>query len=158
MKKIFGIIGFIWGFVGVSLILLHGITCVYPYVVTLDFSKMFWYHYLSLIISIIFLGYAEGYKGFQLSFSPRVAQRLKLVFKNPSFVNVVLSPLFCMGFFGISKKRMKITYILTITIIFLIIIIERISEPWRGIIDTGVLVGLSWGLLSFWFFCLKPID
>ena len=53
---------------------------------------------------------------------------------------------------------MKITYILTITIIFLIIIIERISEPWRGIIDTGVLVGLSWGLLSFWFFCLKPID
>ena len=45
---------------------------------------------------------------------------------------------------------MKITYILTITIIFLIII-ERISEPWRGIIDTGVLVGLSWGLLSFWF-------
>ena len=99
MKKIFGLIGFIWGFVGVSLILLHGITCVYPYVVTLDFSKMFWYHYLSLIISIIFLGYAEGYKGFQLSFSPRVAQRLKLVFKNPSFVNVVLSPLFCMGFF-----------------------------------------------------------
>ena len=158
MKKIFGLIGFIWGFVGVSLILLHGITCVYPYVVTLDFSKMFWYHYLSLIISIIFLGYAEGYKGFQLSFSPRVAQRLKLVFKNPSFVNVALSPLFCMGFFGISKKRMKITYILTITIIFLIIIIERISEPWRGIIDTGVLVGLSWGLLSFWFFCLKPID
>lgn len=158
MKKIFGLIGFIWGFAGVSLILLHGITCVYPYVVTLDFSKMFWYHYLSLIISIIFLGYAEGYKGFQLSFSPRVAQRLKLVFKNPSFVNVVLSPLFCMGFFGISKKRMKITYILTITIIFLIIIIERISEPWRGIIDTGVLVGLSWGLLSFWFFCLKPID
>tara|TARA_B100000927_G_scaffold291537_1_gene294282 strand:+ start:302 stop:778 length:477 start_codon:yes stop_codon:yes gene_type:complete len=158
MKKIFGFIGFIWGFVGVSLILLHGITCVYPYVVTLDFSKMFWYHYLSLIISIIFLGYAEGYKGFQLSFSPRAAQRLKLVFKNPSFVNVVLSPLFCMGFFGISKKRMKITYILTITIIFLIIIIERISEPWRGIIDTGVLVGLSWGLLSFWFFCLKPID
>ena len=158
MKKIFGFIGFIWGFIGVSLILLHGITCVYPYVVTLDFSKMFWYHYLSLIISIIFLGYAEGYKGFQLSFSPRVAQRLKLVFKNPSFVNVVLSPLFCMGFFGISKKRMKITYILTITIIFLIIIIERISEPWRGIIDTGVLVGLSWGLLSFWFFCLKPID
>ena len=54
MKKIFGFIGFIWGFVGVSLILLHGITCVYPYVVTLDFSKMFWYHYLSLIISIIF--------------------------------------------------------------------------------------------------------
>ena len=158
MKKIFGFIGFIWGFVGVSLILLHGITCVYPYVVTLDFSKMFWYHYLSLIISIIFLGYAEGYKGFQLSFSPRAAQRLKLVFKNPSFVNVVLSPLFCMGFFGISKKRMKITYILTITIIFLIIIIERISEPWRGIIDTGVLVGLSWGLLSFWFFCLKPMD
>ena len=105
MKKIFGLIGFIWGFVGVSLILLHGITCVYPYVVTLDFSKMFWYHYLSLIISIIFLGYAEGYKGFQLSFSPRVAQRLKLVFKNPSFVNVVLSPLFCMGFFGISKRE-----------------------------------------------------
>ena len=55
MKKIFGLIGFIWGFVGVSLILLHGITYVYPYVVTLDFSKMFWYHYLSLITSIIFL-------------------------------------------------------------------------------------------------------
>ena len=47
---------------------------------------------------------------------------------------------------------MIITYLLTLFIIFLIIIIEKMSDPWRGIIDAGVFVGLSWGLLSFWFF------
>ena len=62
-----------------------------------------------------------------------------------------------MGFFGISKQRMIITYLLTLSIIFLIIIIEKMSDPWRGIIDAGVFVGLSWGLLSFWFFSFKSL-
>ena len=157
MKKIFGIIGAFWGFIGISLILLHGMSCVVPYVFSMELSNMKWYHIISLFLSIITLGYAEGYKGFQLSFSPRAAKRVNLVSKNPNFKNVVFSPLFCMGFFGISKQRMIITYLLTLSIIFLIIIIEKMSDPWRGIIDAGVLVGLSWGLLSFWFFSFKSL-
>ena len=157
MKKIFGIIGAFWGFIGVSLILLHGMSCVIPHVLSLELSNLNWYHYFFLILSIVILGYTEGYKGFQLSFSPRTAERVNLVSKNPNFKNVIFSPLFCMGFFGISKKRMKITYLLTFSIILLIILIEKMSDPWRGIIDAGVFVGLSWGLLSFWFFSYKSL-
>ena len=61
--------------------------------------------YHIVIFGIIILGYAEGYKGFQLSFSPRAAKRVNLVSKNPNLKNVVFSPLFCMGFFGISLNR-----------------------------------------------------
>ena len=34
----------------------------------------------------------------------------------------------------------------------LILIYQQFSQPWRGILDVGVVVGLSWGLVSLvWF-------
>ncbi|MCP4433050.1 MAG: hypothetical protein GY806_18915, partial [Gammaproteobacteria bacterium] len=36
----------------------------------------------------------------------------------------------------------------TLAIVVLILIFNQISQPWRGILDAGVVVGLSWGVIS----------
>jgi hypothetical protein len=53
-----------------------------------------------------------------------------------------------MGYFHATKRR-KITSIsLTLGIIVLIVLVSFVSQPWRGIIDLGVVVGLAWGIVS----------
>ena len=47
----------------------------YPYVLKLQGVRLAWFHWVALAASLLFMGYAEGYKGFQLRFSPRAAAR-----------------------------------------------------------------------------------
>lgn len=107
-----------------------------------------WYHWFILILNIAFMAYSEGYKGFQKSYSLKFAKRLQELEQKPSFINKLLAPFFCMNYFSAEKKNLITAYILTIAIILLIIIFNHIPQPWRGILDIGVVVGLSWGILA----------
>ena len=150
-----GNIAAFWGLLGV--ILLLG-AAVYR----LSFWAIDAFNYpFSLLQWVIFVGYAifmaisEGYKGFQKGFSPRVAARALYLSKNPSPKRFIFAPLFCMGFFGATRKRKITTWILTLTIIGLIIIIKLLPQPWRGIIDFGVVLGLTWGLISLILYAIR---
>ncbi|HEY5654066.1 MAG TPA: hypothetical protein VIR63_06850 [Pontiella sp.] len=152
---VLGIVGAIWGVVGLSMILGRGLIAIYPYAVELREYTFAWFHWVSLALSLLFMGYAEGYKGFQLKFSPRAAARALYLLRNPTLLRVLFAPLFCMGYFHASRKRIIVSYSLTIGVVMLIILVGKMVQPWRGVVDAGVLLGLGWGLLSFWFFCLK---
>ena len=157
MNNLLGIIGYIWGFLGISYMILHGLSCMIPYVIELDFRLFKWYHMISFFGVIIILGYSEGYKGFQKSFSPRTANRLYNIFLKPTFFRVFFSPFISMGFIESSKKLKYISYGLLLMIVMFILLIGKLNDPWRGIIDAGVIVGLSWGLVSFWVSCFRVI-
>ena len=43
----------------------------------------------------------------------------------------------------------------TVVIIILVLLVQMIPQPWRGIIDAGVVVGLSWGVLSLWYLIFR---
>jgi DMSO/TMAO reductase YedYZ heme-binding membrane subunit len=36
--------------------------------------------------------------------------------------------------------------------VILVLLVRLIQQPWRGIIDLGVVVGLAWGLISLLVF------
>jgi len=44
---------------------------------------------------------------------------------------------------------------LTIMIIMLIILVHQLEQPWRGIVDAGVVIGLGWGLVSMLYFIVQ---
>lgn len=95
-----------------------------------------------------FMAYSEGYRGFQRGFSPRTAERVRRLRDRPDVVNVALAPLVAIGYLR-SDRRLKIrVYSLTAGIIVVVLLVHRLEQPWRGIIDTGVVVGLTWGVLS----------
>ena len=155
MQRGFVYIEILWGVVGVSALLLRGLFCLFPYVSELSSYALDQWHGVALAGSLLFLGYAEGYKGFQLKFSPRAAARLAVIWRDPTCARVLLAPLFCMGFFDATPKRKRIAYGLTLMVIALILLVEQLPQPWRGIVDAGVLLGLGWGLCSFWMASIR---
>ncbi|MDF7826795.1 hypothetical protein P4B35_22400 [Pontiellaceae bacterium B12227] len=150
-----GNIGAIWGMVGLSMILIRGLFSVLPPALALQDYSFTAIHWVGLVISLIFMGYSEGYKGFQLKFSPRVAARALYLRANPTPARVIFAPLFCMGFFHATRKRKIIAYAVTTMVVLLIVGVRQLPQPWRGIVDVGVLFGLGWGLISVWIYSAK---
>lgn len=143
-----GRFGFVWGVTGVCLILLFAVYRLTPISVdAFDFSFL-WYHWVVLIGNVVFMAYSEGYKGFQKGFSPRVVARARYLKSNPRPLYILLAPLFCMGYFHATRRRMITAYVMSFAIVILILIFNQISQPWRGILDAGVVVGLCWGVIS----------
>ncbi len=101
------------------------------------------------------MAYSEGYKGFQLAFSPRVAARLLWLAKNPNPRLLALAPLYAMGFVYASRRRKLVSYAILIMVLIFITVAEFLPSPWRALIDAGVVVGLSWGSLSTLWYILR---
>lgn len=154
-----GLLTATWAVVGFTIILLQALYRLYPMVQTmLDNHPLQWWHWALIVFWMGFMGYSEGYKGFQKAFSPRFAARARWLKYYPGGVlRTIFAPFFCMGFFGATKKRKIVAWVLNVGIVFIILVIRQLSQPWRGIVDTGVLLGLSWGLLSVLFFCFQTL-
>ena len=53
-----------------------------------------------------------------------------------------------MGLFGATRKVMVISWTVMSLVVLLVIWVKSLNEPWRGIIDAGVVAGLGLGMLS----------
>jgi len=111
-------------------------------------------HWLALVFSVIYMAYAEGYKGFHLGFAPRVVVRARYLADNPRLLHTLLAPLFCMGYIYATRRRQILSFALTTMIICFVLIARSMPQPWRGIVDAGVVVGLGLGVLSIAYFLI----
>ncbi len=152
-----GIIGSLWGIIGVLLLLTSATFRLAPLAIEAFSHPFQMIHWSGLVVVVVGMAYLEGYKGFQKGFSPRVAARARYLRSHPHIVHTILAPLFCMGYFHATKRR-KITSIsVTLAIILLIVLVRFLSQPWRGIIDAGVVVGLAWGIVSLLVFSVQAL-
>lgn len=152
-----GVIAASWGFLGIFGLFGFAIVRLGQISVDAWSTQLAWQHWLTLVAWILFMAYNEGYKGFQKGFSPRVAARTAYLYKNPSWLRLVLAPLFCMGFFHISRKRQILTFALTLMIFGLVQAVSLLQQPWRGIVDLGVVIGLFWGLVTLSLFTFQAL-
>lgn len=156
-NSVFGTIGAVWGLTGILALLLSAVLRLWPLVVDAFSHPLTWYHRVALLAIALGMAYFEGYKGFQMAFSPRTAARARYLLHNPRPLHIVLAPFFCMGYFFATKRR-KITSIsLTVGIIILVVLVRFLAQPWRGIIDFGVVVGLAWGIVSLLAFSIQAL-
>ena len=125
-----------------------------PMALALENSPMNLLHWFALIFSVTYMAYAEGYKGFHLGFAPRVISRANYLRNNPRVDHILLAPLFCMGYIYATRKRKLLSIGLTIMIICFILIARILPQPWRGIVDAGVIVGLAIGIASILYFLI----
>lgn len=101
--------------------------------------------------------YTEGYRGFQRAFSPRVAVRVTLLAREPTLLRVVLAPLFLMALVDATRRRLFAGWMLVGGIVALVLVVRGLPQPWRGVIDAGVVVGLVWGTIATAWFVLRAI-
>jgi len=96
---------------------------------------------------VAFMAYTEGYRTFQLKWAPRVVARAVYLAKNPNPLFVALAPLFCMSLLHANRRRLVSSWLVVLMIVVFVVVVRRFDQPWRGIIDGGVVVGLAWGVV-----------
>jgi hypothetical protein len=60
-----------------------------------------------------------------------------------------------MGYFHAPRRRQITSISVTVGIIVLVILVRFMPQPWRGIVDAGVIVGLAWGLAALAIFSVQ---
>lgn len=142
--------GVYWGVFGFVLVLVQAIYRLTPLAIEpiVDEQLDRWWLWALFSASIVFNGFAEGYRGFQNNASPRIVARALYLAENPTPLRVALAPVFCVGLFHATRKRLIVSWCLYAGLIAVIIGVRQLAQPWRGIIDAGVVVGLTWGTIS----------
>lgn len=148
-------LGFIWGIAGVILVLAMAVMRLSPRIVELRDFTLGIQHWLLVVVFVPWMAWAEGYKGFHKAFSPRVVARANYLREGGHPLLSVLAPLFCMGYFHATRKRKIVSWSVTSSIIVLVLIVRLTPQPWRGIIDAGVVLGLTLGILSLLYYFLQ---
>ncbi len=155
------LLGYYWGICGVLLILLSAIARLSTRVVEMFDYPLSVFQWLLLVMFAIYMAYAEGYKGFHLNFAPRVISRAQFFLAESNFnkfIYTLFAPLLCMGYIYSTKKRKLVSILLTSAIIILVLLVRLLPQPWRGIIDAGVVLGLLLGVSSIIYFWLQSIQ
>lgn len=150
-----GLIAAIWAVVGLLSLLIFASWRLSAY--TIDSFAMPWnlFHWFVFIAWAIFMAHSEGYKGFQKQFSPRFAARTKYLLTKATWLQTLFAPLFCMAYFHAPRKRVVATWALTIMILSFIFAFRFVPQPWKGLLDFGVVLGLVWGFVSTAYYCFK---
>ncbi len=110
-----------------------------------------------LVTWVIFCGFAEGYRGFQKQYSPRVVARAMHLGRHPRALHVLLAPLHASGLVHATRRRLVTSWSLVIGIAFLVLAVRQLPQPWRGIVDAGVVLGLTWGTVAIGWFLLRAL-
>ncbi len=152
------LLAYYWGISGVVLILLSAITRLSARVVEMFSAPLSLLQWVVLVIFAVYMAYAEGYKGFHLNFAPRVITRAQIFLagnNSNNFIYSLLAPLLCMGYIYSTRKRKLVSFLVTTAIIIVVLLVRLLPQPWRGIIDAGVVLGLLLGILSIIYFWIQ---
>lgn len=96
---------------------------------------------------VAFNAYCEGYRAFQRAFCPRVIGRAYQLASEPRLLRALLAPLYCLSLFHANRRGLTVAWVMLAVITLLIGLLRLTPQPWRGIIDGGVVVALAWGAL-----------
>lgn len=151
------VLGFAWGIIGVLIMLSFAIVRLAPIALELSTQSLSALHWAALVFSVVYMAYAEGYKGFHRGFSPRVVQRANYLRDNPRWQHVLLAPAFCMGYIYATRRRQILSISLTLLVMGFVVIAKQLPQPWRGILDAGVVTGLTLGILSILYFLVNSL-
>lgn len=150
-----GTLAVVWGLVAIGVLLGQAIYRLTLISLVGLSMPLCWYHWAVLAGWTLFMAYGEGYRGFQKSFSPRVAARAAYLLRHATVLRALLAPLFCMGYFHIERRRQIVVISVTLTVIGFIIGAHYLPQPWRGIVDLGVVIGLAWGVIALGVFTVQ---
>lgn len=137
-----------WGIVGVLALLGQALFRLTPRAVEALTMELQLQHWVVLVAWVGFMAHAEGWRGFHLRFSPRVVARALTLGPGAPWWHVALAPAYCMSLFHATRRGRIVAWIVVCAITALVAVVSRFDQPWRGIVDAGVVVGLAIGALS----------
>jgi hypothetical protein len=143
-----GVLGAVWGIAGIAGLLGYAIVRLAGHVVGGIAVGMGPLEWGLLAGNVAFMTWAEGIRGFQRRFAPRVAARALVLLERPEPWAVLLAPFFCVGYFRANPGLQRMAWVGTLLIVLAVLAVQQVGQPWRGILDAGVVAGLSWGTVA----------
>ena len=148
-------IGFIWGVGGILLLLLFAIVRLGGVALELGTFDLQLWQWLLTGGWLTYMVWAEGYKGFHLAFAPRVVARASYLAAHPRPLHVLLAPVFCMGYIHATPRRRIMSIALSCMIVCFVLLARMLPQPWRSMVDVGVVAGLMVGVGSIVYYLLQ---
>jgi glucose uptake protein GlcU len=148
-------LGFIWGVGGILLLLSFAIFRLGGVALELSTFTLTLWQWVIMLVWFAYMVWAEGYKGFHLAFAPRVVARASYLANHPRPLHVLLAPLFCMGYIHATPRRRIMSIALSCMIVCFVLLARLLPQPWRGIVDVGVVAGLVFGVGSIVYYLLQ---
>jgi hypothetical protein len=152
-----GRVGAVWGVLGVLAMLGQAFTRLGPRALEAYTMGLTPVQLVVLAGWTGFMIYSEGVRGFHRRFSPRVVARALWLRDHPRPLFVAIAPLFCMSLLHASKRGLVVARVLVLAIVLLVIVVSQLPQPWRGIVDAGVVAGLAVGAASIMWFALRAL-
>lgn len=134
-----------WGIGGVLLLLVDAVARLAPRALEALRMELSVVQWGALAVWLVFMAYVEGWRGFHLKLAPRVVERAADLRDEPTALRGLLAPLYCMSLFAAPRREMAVSWGLVVGIVALVLVVRFLPQPWRGIVDAGVVVGLSIG-------------
>lgn len=104
-----------------------------------------------------FMLYTEAWRGFHHAFSPRVVARAGGLLDRPARL-WWLAPVVAMGLLHATPRRRWVSRILLVAIVGMVLVVRTFPEPWRGIVDFGVVTGLAAGVVSIVWYAARALQ
>lgn len=146
-----------WGVLGVAALLVQALLRLTPLAIEALRSGLTALQWGIAAAWVVLNAHAEGYRGFHRRFSPRVVARAQWLARHPRPWLVLLAPIFCMSLVHASRRGKIVARMLLVGIVGIVIAVRMLEQPWRGIVDAGVVVGLGLGLLSLLYFFVRAL-
>jgi hypothetical protein len=138
----------VWGVLGFTALIAQAIIRLTPLAVDAVRMPLEPLHWIVLAAWIAFMIYSEGYRGFQKQVAPRMVARAAHLTAHPRPLHVALAPLYLMGLIHATRRRLVTSWCVVIGIVGLVLTVRMFAQPWRGIVDAGVVIGLVWGIVA----------
>ncbi|MBL8955420.1 MAG: hypothetical protein JNK82_31890 [Myxococcaceae bacterium] len=137
----------VWGVLGLVVMLLEALARLTRLAwegVVVQFAPL---PFAVAVVWCVLNAYAEGYRGFQRRFVPQALDRAFSI-DGRSKLEVVLAPLKVLGVWRTDPKVMRRAWVMVVGITLLVMAVKQLPQPWRGVVDAGVVVGLGWGTVA----------
>lgn len=103
------------------------------------------FEWLALVaITATFL-YGEGYRALQRKWVPYVLARAERLRAEPRLRYRVAAPLYAMSLIDPVRSAVLRAWAGVAAIVLAVLIVSRLPDPWRGIVDVAVAAALVWG-------------
>lgn len=103
---------------------------------------------LATLLWTVVIVYYEGVRGFRDALAPRMAARLWLLAQRNNrgdWLTKLLAPAHALSLFDSSTKRKRISWALLLFVIAMILVVRKLPQPYRAVIDVGVVLALAYG-------------
>jgi hypothetical protein len=104
--------------------------------------------WLALAVLTGLFVYGEGYRALQRKWVPHLYIRVGQLAGERSAAYRLLAPLYAMSLIGAAPKAMLRAWLGVAAIICAVLVVSRLPDPWRGMVDVAVASALVWGLAA----------